>query len=77
MELSRLLCRSIMEPRREWRAGTGIRTGEVRTDVVDDHILVMTVDRVEKKNAFTPRSDRARRRASPGSTRTPSCSSAC
>jgi enoyl-CoA hydratase/carnithine racemase len=29
--------------------------GEVRTEVVDDHILVMTVDRVEKKNAFTPK----------------------
>ena len=29
--------------------------GEVRTDVVDDHILVMTVDRTEKKNAFTPK----------------------
>lgn len=29
--------------------------GEVRTEVVDDHILVVTVDRVEKKNAFTPK----------------------
>ncbi len=29
--------------------------GEVRTEVVDDHLLVMTVDRVEKKNAFTPK----------------------
>src|SRR3954451_21866196 len=29
--------------------------GEVRTDVVDGHILVMTVDRIEKKNAFTPK----------------------
>ena len=29
--------------------------GEVRTEVVDDHILVMTVDRVAKKNAFTPK----------------------
>lgn len=29
--------------------------GQVHTDVVDDHILVMTVDRVEKKNAFTPK----------------------
>jgi len=27
----------------------------VRTEVVDEHILVMTVDRVEKKNAFTPK----------------------
>src|SRR6059036_1199403 len=29
--------------------------GQVRTEVVDDRILVMTVDRVEKKNAFTPK----------------------
>src|SRR4051794_1530810 len=29
--------------------------GQVRTDVIDDRILVMTVDRVEKKNAFTPK----------------------
>src|SRR5436190_11877071 len=29
--------------------------GEVRTDVVDGRILVMTVDRIEKKNAFTPK----------------------
>ena len=29
--------------------------GEVRTEVVDEHIFVMTVDRVEKKNAFTPK----------------------
>ena len=29
--------------------------GEVRVAVVDDHILVMTVDRVAKKNAFTPK----------------------
>src|SRR3954453_3920763 len=29
--------------------------GQVTTEVVDDHILVMTVDRVEKKNAFTPK----------------------
>src|SRR4051795_2544339 len=29
--------------------------GEVRSEVIDDHILVMTVDRVEKKNAFTPK----------------------
>ncbi len=29
--------------------------GQVRTEVVDEHILVMTVDRVEKKNAFTPK----------------------
>ena len=29
--------------------------GEVRTDIIDDHILVMTVDRIAKKNAFTPK----------------------
>jgi enoyl-CoA hydratase/carnithine racemase len=29
--------------------------GEVRTEVVDERILVMTVDRVAKKNAFTPK----------------------
>jgi enoyl-CoA hydratase/carnithine racemase len=29
--------------------------GQVTTEVVDDHILVMTVDRVEKRNAFTPK----------------------
>jgi enoyl-CoA hydratase len=29
--------------------------GEVRSEVVDEHMLVMTVDRVEKKNAFTPK----------------------
>lgn len=29
--------------------------GQVQTEVVDDRILVMTVDRVEKKNAFTPK----------------------
>jgi enoyl-CoA hydratase/carnithine racemase len=29
--------------------------GQVLTEVVDDHILVMTVDRLEKKNALTPK----------------------
>ena len=29
--------------------------GEARTEVVDDHILLITVDRTEKKNAFTPK----------------------
>ena len=29
--------------------------GQVFTEIVDDHILVITVDRVEKKNAFTPK----------------------
>ena len=32
-----------------------MRTGRCDTEVVDDRILVMTVDRVEKKNAFTPK----------------------
>jgi enoyl-CoA hydratase/carnithine racemase len=29
--------------------------GHVESTVVDDHILVITVDRVEKRNAFTPK----------------------
>jgi enoyl-CoA hydratase/carnithine racemase len=29
--------------------------GEVRSAIVDDQVLVMTVDRVAKKNAFTPK----------------------
>ncbi|HEY3687054.1 MAG TPA: crotonase/enoyl-CoA hydratase family protein [Streptosporangiaceae bacterium] len=29
--------------------------GQVATSVIDDRILLMTVDRVEKKNAFTPK----------------------
>jgi enoyl-CoA hydratase/carnithine racemase len=29
--------------------------GQVHSEVIDDHILVMTVDRVEKRNAFTPK----------------------
>src|SRR5215210_8806737 len=32
--------------------------GETRAEVVDDRILVMTVDRTEKKNAFTPKISR-------------------
>jgi enoyl-CoA hydratase/carnithine racemase len=43
-----------MEPNGEPR-GEPHPHGEVRTEVVDDHILVMTVDRVAKKNAFTPK----------------------
>jgi len=31
--------------------------GQVTTEVVDDHILVVTVDRAEKRNAFTPKVD--------------------
>ncbi len=39
------------------KASSGVRHphGAVRTEVVDEHILVITVDRVEKKNAFTPK----------------------
>jgi enoyl-CoA hydratase/carnithine racemase len=39
------------------KADSGVRHphGAVRTEVVDEHILVITVDRVEKKNAFTPK----------------------
>lgn len=29
--------------------------GDVRTEIVDDHVLVVTIDREEKRNAFTPR----------------------
>src|SRR5215210_3660292 len=29
--------------------------GETRAEVVDDHVLLITVDRTEKKNAFTPK----------------------
>jgi enoyl-CoA hydratase/carnithine racemase len=29
--------------------------GEVRTEVIDEHILLITVDRIAKKNAFTPK----------------------
>jgi enoyl-CoA hydratase/carnithine racemase len=32
--------------------------GQVHTEVVDDRILVMTVDREEKRNAFTPKISR-------------------
>ena len=35
---------------------TGVHPhGEVLTEVVDEHILVLTVDRVAKRNAFTPK----------------------
>jgi enoyl-CoA hydratase/carnithine racemase len=46
-----------MEPAQE---SNGVRHphGHVAAEVVDDHILVMTVDRVEKKNAFTPKISR-------------------
>jgi enoyl-CoA hydratase/carnithine racemase len=29
--------------------------GQVRTEILDDHILLLIVDRVEKRNAFTPK----------------------
>jgi enoyl-CoA hydratase len=29
--------------------------GQVTTEIVDEHIVVITVDRVEKRNAFTPK----------------------
>jgi enoyl-CoA hydratase len=47
--------RSMMKPE-----ATGERHphGETRTDVVDEHILLITVDRTEKKNAFTPKISR-------------------
>src|SRR5918993_79191 len=32
--------------------------GEARTEIVDSHLLVITVDRTEKKNAFTPKISR-------------------
>src|SRR5918995_2366793 len=50
----RLWSGSIMEPT---AAGAAKRHahGQVTTEVVDDRILVMTVDRVEKRNAFTPK----------------------
>jgi enoyl-CoA hydratase len=48
MEPALLMSRSIMELERH-------RHGQVTTEVIDDRILLMTVDRVEKKNAFTPK----------------------
>src|SRR3954451_24731806 len=44
-----------MEPERAAASVERHAHGEVRTEVVDERILVMTVDRVEKKNAFTPK----------------------
>ena len=44
-----------MEPERGAVSGGRHAHGQVTTEVVDDRILVMTVDRVEKKNAFTPK----------------------
>lgn len=45
-----LQCRSIMEPKDERHPH-----GQVATEVLDEHILSMTVDRVAKRNAFTPK----------------------
>jgi enoyl-CoA hydratase len=50
MELIRRTVRSTMEPNESPHPH-----GEVRSEVVDDHLLVLTVDRVAKKNAFTPK----------------------
>src|SRR6266513_2396739 len=47
--------RSIMQPATEPTTMDRHAHGQVHTEVVDDRILVMTVDRVEKKNAFTPK----------------------
>jgi enoyl-CoA hydratase len=44
-----------MEPERAAATVERHAHGEVRTEVVEERILVMTVDRVEKKNAFTPK----------------------
>lgn len=44
-----------MEPHRGGEDGARHEHGQVATEVVDGRILVMTVDRVEKKNAFTPK----------------------
>jgi enoyl-CoA hydratase/carnithine racemase len=46
-----------MEPDNEEVAPMGERSplGQVEVTVVGDHVLLMVVDRVEKKNAFTPK----------------------
>src|SRR5947209_9133738 len=44
-----------MEPEAEVPAVDRHAHGQVQTEIVDERILVMTVDRVEKKNAFTPK----------------------
>jgi enoyl-CoA hydratase/carnithine racemase len=54
MELALLPWRSIMEPHGA-EAMERHPHGEVRTDVVDNRVLVITVDRAEKRNAFTPK----------------------
>lgn len=51
MELMALRSRSVMEP-------TPVEPhphGTVHAEVLDEHLLVMTVDRVAKKNAITPK----------------------
>src|SRR3954464_10705233 len=47
-----------MEPAAQVPAADRRAHGQVSTEVVDDRILVMTVDRIEKKNAFTPKISR-------------------
>src|SRR5213595_3673402 len=44
-----------MEPMMETPTVDRHAHGQVSTEVIDQRILVMTVDRVEKKNAFTPK----------------------
>ncbi|HEX4820550.1 MAG TPA: crotonase/enoyl-CoA hydratase family protein [Acidimicrobiales bacterium] len=44
-----------MEPRAAVSTVERDAHGQVATEVVDERILLMTVDRVEKKNAFTPK----------------------
>src|SRR4051812_36650055 len=45
----------IMEPEAAVSTVERHAHGQVTTEIVEDRILVMTVDRVEKKNAFTPK----------------------
>src|SRR5436305_14420372 len=44
-----------MEPAAEVPTVNRHAHGQVETAVVDERILLLTVDRVEKKNAFTPK----------------------
>ena len=44
-----------MQPTAEDPASTRHEHGQVTTTVVDDHVLVIQVDRVEKRNAMTPK----------------------
>src|SRR5947207_1203050 len=67
---------STMEPEADVPAVDRHAHGQVRAEVIDGRILVMTVDRVEKKNAFTPKISNELARPTPVSTTIPSCSSA-